>query len=185
MTVTCIHTGHYDLNFVSECLRITLRGLKILNFSGGGACPQTPLQIAAYGRSPPSTIILKTFSPKLKIPASTRCMSASTRTMSASTRTVSAVPEPYWPTRVGYWPTRFGYSRQGSGTADMVRVLADMVRVLPTWFGYSRHGSGTADMVRVLALTSAKACLNFFFFFFFFFFFRKLENVLIFVYEKM
>ena len=56
MTVTCIHTGHYDLNFVSECLRITLRGLKILKFSGGGggggACPQTPLQIAAYGRSP-------------------------------------------------------------------------------------------------------------------------------------
>ena len=65
MTVTCIHTGHYDLNFVSECHRTTLRRLKIPKFSGG-ACPQTPLQIA-YGRNPPSTVILKTFSPKLKI----------------------------------------------------------------------------------------------------------------------
>ena len=57
---------YYDLNFVSECLRTTLRRLKIQTFSGG-ACPQTPLQIAAYGRSPPSTVILKIFSPKLKI----------------------------------------------------------------------------------------------------------------------
>ena len=70
MTVTCItHRTfpYYDLNFVSECLRTTLRRLKIPKFSGGGACPQTPLQIAAYGRSPPSTVILKIFSPKLKI----------------------------------------------------------------------------------------------------------------------
>ena len=52
MTVTCIHTGHYDLNFVSECLRITLRGLKILKFSGGGMPPDPPTNCGLRPQSP-------------------------------------------------------------------------------------------------------------------------------------
>ena len=40
-------------------------GSKFQNVMGG--MPPDPLQIAAYGRSTPSTVILKIFSPKLKI----------------------------------------------------------------------------------------------------------------------
>ena len=71
MTVTCIHTGHfpyYDLNFVSECLRTTLRRLKIPKFSGG-CMPPDPPTCTNYGLRPQSPIHRHSqdLLPKLKI----------------------------------------------------------------------------------------------------------------------
>ena len=58
----------YDLNFVSECLRTTLRRLKIPKFlgggGGGGGGMPPPTNCSLW---PQSTIIRNIFSPKLKI----------------------------------------------------------------------------------------------------------------------